>query len=266
MKWTLDRNLVLLVSIAALHSACGNGPDVDIGHTAAQLSDFAAKWDGYAEAKTFDPGGSDRVRLVLDPSGAGTLEVGDGAALPTPTTAEGGYLLEDKGLDGIGAVDELVREGFKFPVHEARVESGRIRLGIDPHEILGAWCSLTPPFVNSVVASGYSCGTAASGTNTDDQGNTVCIYSTGGGPGQAQSDVVVDCGIMYTCMAYDQPCTCTASACGPHVVPAGASLDRYDAMVDAAISQDGQTLTGTLAIKSSSGDTSRITVRMQKSP
>ena len=265
MKWTLDRNLVLLVSIAAFHSACGNGRDVDIGHTAAQLSDFAATWDGYAEAKTFDPGGSDRVRLVLDPSGVGTLEVGDGAALPTPTTAEGGYLLEDKGLDGIGGVDELVREGFKFPVHEARVESGRIRLGIDPHEIFGAWCSLTPPFVNSGAASGYSCGPAVSGTNTDDQGNTVCIYSTGGGPEQAQSEVVVDCGIMYTCMAYN-PCTCTASACGPRVVPAGTLLDRYDAMVDAAISQDGQTLTGTLAIKSSSGDTSRITVRMQKSP
>ena len=33
--------------------ACSDGPPVDIGHGQALISDYAASWDGYAEAYTF---------------------------------------------------------------------------------------------------------------------------------------------------------------------------------------------------------------------
>ncbi|HEY4185772.1 MAG TPA: hypothetical protein VGP07_11940 [Polyangia bacterium] len=83
----------------------------------------------------------------------------------------------------------------------------------------------------------------------------------------SHNDIVpVDCGIYSLCVG-GGPCTCTATACGSHVMPSdGTSLDNYRVMVDAAIDQSGTSLTGTLAIKDSAGTVNRITIRLQKNP
>jgi len=221
----------------------------------AELSDYAASWDGYGEAASFPESGSDRVRLVLHANGEGTLEVGDAAPLPPPTQAEGGYLM-NSGTGGNAGTEGAFRDGFKYPVHEARVEAGRIRFGIDPLDLYGAWCALVPPMPNDGVPSGYACGTPSSGMNSPpDQ----CFFYT-------PQETPVDCGIYRMCM-YGGPCTCTASACGPHVTPSdGMSLENYIVVVDAAIDSAGTSLTGTLAIKEDGGSTNRITIRMQRAP
>ncbi|HEY4392953.1 MAG TPA: hypothetical protein VGP64_02775, partial [Polyangia bacterium] len=84
----------LVLSAAGFLGACSGNTPVNIGNTSmigAQLSDYAASWDGFAETYTFSPDGSDRVRLTLDASGQGTLEIGDAALLPPPTDPNVGY-------------------------------------------------------------------------------------------------------------------------------------------------------------------------------
>src|SRR5450432_936374 len=94
MKNVGSRALVALLCGAGFSAACSGGGAVNIGNTAvigSQLSDYAASWDGYAEAYTFMPDGSDRVRLTIDANGQGTLEVGNAALLPPPTDPNVGY-------------------------------------------------------------------------------------------------------------------------------------------------------------------------------
>ena len=82
--------LLCLLPLALVPAACSDGNPVDLGHREAQLSDYAATWDGYAEAYTFREGSSDRVRITLDATGVGTLEVGDAPLDPVPTDPEVG--------------------------------------------------------------------------------------------------------------------------------------------------------------------------------
>ena len=250
--------ILWLIPLAWAPAACSTDGPIDIGRDVAELSDYAANWDGYGEAASFPEAGSDRVRLVLHANGEGTLELGDAAPLPPPTQAEGGYLM-GTGTGGNAGTADAFRDGFKYPVHEARVEAGRIRFGIDPLDLYGAWCALVPPVRNEVAPSGYACGSSRSGMDSSPE---ACFFY--GDPMSLES-MAVDCGIYRMCM-YGGPCTCTASACGAHVTPSdGMSLDNYAIVVDAAIDPAGTALTGTLAIKDS-GTTNRITIRMQRAP
>lgn len=250
--------IVSAASLVAGAGACGGEPPrVDLGSNVAKLSDYAASWDGYAEAEKFPTGNSDRVRLLLDATGAGTLEVGEGAPLPVPTQAEGGYL-----TDGVMHAQEdiaLFRDGFKYPVHAARVDAGRIRLGIDPLEIFGAWCAFAPPVTNSGVPSGYSCAAEGGGFSFDPM---VCDYQYTDANGVHQM-ITVDCGIYLTCIGRN-PCTCSATSCGPHVIEGDVGdPDAYPIVIDGAIDATGSSVTGTLAIKDG-GTTERITIRLHK--
>jgi hypothetical protein len=263
MSKSIASKILWLVPLAWAPGACSTDGPVDIGHDVAELSDYAASWDGYGEAVSFPEAGSDRVRLILNANGEGTLELGDAPPLPSPTQAEGGYLV-DNGKFGAGEMANAFRDGFKYPVHEARVEAGRIRFGIDPLDIYGAWCALVPPVPNPQVPSGYACGPGGGGRST---GLDTCYFGfPSGDPMVPDSvNVPVDCGIFELCIGAG-PCTCTASACAPHVTPSDAnSLANYHVIVDAAVDPAGTTLTGTLAIGSDpSGE--RITIRMQRAP
>jgi hypothetical protein len=258
MNKRIGFKLMLLLPVFYGFNACGDGK-VDIGNTTAQLSDYAAGWDGYAEAATFPTGGSDRVRLQLDAAGQGTLRLGDAALLPPPTMAAGGYLLPPGGAAGATGTQDEFRDGFEYPVHDARVETGRIRFGIDPLDLFAAWCALTPSYPNAAEPSGYGCGTGAGVSSADG-----CAFED---VSQTPNvSIPVDCGIYQMCRG-PGVCTCTASACAGHVTPApGGTLDNYQVLVDGAIESDGVSLTGTLAIKDGSTVSQRITIRLQRNP
>jgi hypothetical protein len=262
---SLAAKLVWLLPLTVAPGACSTDAPVDIGHDVAKLSDYAANWDGYAEAATFPKGGSDRVRLRLDDTGEGTLEIGDAPRVPVPTQAEGGYLLDDvdnKGAGGAGGASGAFRDGFQYPVHQARVEAGRIRFGIDPLDLYGAWCKFVSPVVNETAPSGYACG-ASGGSRSLDKSPNECEFQTASGDPTQPNRIPVDCGIYDLCVG-PGVCTCTSTACGPHVIPTdGTSLDAYPIVVDAAIDATGTSLTGTLAMKSGE-TTERITIRMLK--
>src|SRR5262245_9474401 len=76
-------------ALMLLSVACSGG-DPTVTTSGNQVSDYAATWDGYAEAFTFEDG-SDRVRLTIHANGEGTIEVGDSAPLPPPTDPNVGY-------------------------------------------------------------------------------------------------------------------------------------------------------------------------------
>ena len=273
--------LLTVFTLGCAFTACGNDGQVDIGHDVARLADYGASWDGYGEAASFPVSGSDRVRLTLDGNGHGTLRLGDAALLAPPTKAEGGYLLDpnNNGAGGSGGAGGAFRDGFEYPVHDARVEAGRIRFGIDPLDLYGAWCAFVPPVANDLTPSGYACGSDGGGMSFGD-GTTppTCEYQFPSddpvNPAPSNDPVnprglslprrvSVDCGIYALCIG-EGVCTCTATSCGAHVTPApGGILDNYQVLVDAAIDADGTSLTGTLAVKNSDSY-DRITIRMRK--
>jgi hypothetical protein len=254
--------ILWLVPLAWAPGACSSDGPVDIGHNVAELSDYAASWDGYAEATSFPKSGSDRVRLILHPDGEGTLEIGDAPPVPPPTQAEGGYLLA--GVGGAeGSLEEAFRDGFKYPVHEARVEAGRIRFGISPWDLYGAWCALVPPVPNAEAPSGYACGASGGSMSYMPE---ACSFSYPTADPRVSDQVPVDCGIFELCVG-GRTCTCTATTCGARVTPSdGVSLDAYSVVLDAALDATGTTLMGTLAIKDGESKVDRITIRMAKAP
>src|SRR4051812_34615530 len=91
------RNVLLLVALASPF-ACSSATsrtseepiDIAKGRIGERLEDYAAHWEGYAEANSFADG-SDKVRITLDASGDGTLEIGDSAPMPPATDPSVGY-------------------------------------------------------------------------------------------------------------------------------------------------------------------------------
>ena len=111
-----------------LRSPARTAGAVNIGNTTAvgsQLSDYAATWDGYAEATTFSDG-SDHVRLTIDASGQGSLVVGDSAPLPAPTDPTVGY------PPGAGNEFQTGSINPPFPWVPLPAPRGRGRFGSDP--------------------------------------------------------------------------------------------------------------------------------------
>jgi hypothetical protein len=283
MKKVGVRTLAALVCGAGFSAACsGGGGTVNIGNTNAvgsELSDYAASWDGYAEAYTFGPDGSDRVRLTIAANGQGTFQVGNAALLPSPTDPNVGYPAgqPDPLTPNWGALSG----GVLYPIYAARVQESRIQAGLKPNDFYGAWCALQTPYYvltgymssgglpdagggfggaggGFIPTFGYFCvpGTAASisGTGADEQCTLRNDSIDGGSANQP-----VDCGKYALCT--QNACTCTATSCS--VVPAvaaGAIPSDYPVELDAALDSTGKTLTGTLAISTNL----RVTVVLQK--
>ena len=152
MKNVRTRALLALLCGAGFSLACSGGGAVNIGNTnvvGSQLSDYAATWDGYAEAYNFMPDGSDRVRLTIAANGQGTLEVGNAALLATA----------DRSERRISAGRRRRRPGPLSPAHwrahrgiplsDLRARRCR-RIGFSwgqPRDLYAAWCALqTRPF------------------------------------------------------------------------------------------------------------------------
>jgi hypothetical protein len=269
---------------AGIPLGCSGGGAVNIGNTNAvgsQLSDYAASWEGYAEAYTFMPDSSDRVRLTIGANGQGTVEVGDTALLPPPTDPNVGYPSPgEPQKDGYGLNSGLAG-GVLYPIYAARVQESRIQAGLKPNDYYGAWCALQTPYhvltgymsggivpddggyggapdAGLVPTYGYSCvpgsGGGSSGSGADQQ----CFAQNSSVDG-GYTDYPVDCGKFTLCTS--GVCACTATSCtSSPVVAAGAIPSGYPVALDAALDSTGKTLTGTLALST----TLRVTIVLTK--
>ena len=294
MKNVRTRALLALLWCAGIPLACSGGGAVNIGNTNAvgsQLSDYAATWDGYAEAYTFMPDGSDRVRLTIAANGQGTFEVGNAALLQPPTDPNVGYPPGEP--DPVIGPNPGLSGGALYPIYAARVQENRIQAGLKPNDYYGAWCTLQTPYrvlegYTSSSVQGQDGGQAGvdGGRPSDDGGQPGagglvpifdyrCLPSLGGGvSGEGTAEVCsiqidstdgsvsfqsVDCGKEGLCAR--NVCACTETLCtASPVVPAGTLPSGYPVELDAALDSTGKTLTGTLALSTDL----RVTVVLTK--
>lgn len=252
----------LVLGAAGWLGCSGSGSNVNIGDTSvvgAQLSDYAASWDGYAQAYSFFPNGSDRVRLTIDAHGHGNLRVGDGALLPAPTDPEH---FDPENIVALPQWSDLV-EGGLYPAHAAQVQAGRIQFGINPWDLEAAWCALQTPYPASIggginISDGgqvqehydYTCSppyTAGAGTGTD------CSYTDAAGETHP-----ISCAKFWLCQGITA-CACTSTGCAGRTLSYATTANEYPDEFDAALDARGRTLTGTLNL-----DGNRITVVMQR--
>jgi hypothetical protein len=233
---------VFMGTLALATAGCGGGSTGNGGTTGYSLVDYVARWDGYAEAFTFRDG-SDRVRLVLNANGEGTLQVGDA---PLASAATDPTL----GPPGVWDVPHsyayaYLNPGFLYPVYQPNVEAKRIRLGADYHDAWRDWCAMQTP-VYSEQLGDYSC--APDLTIGDDTG---CFYTDAATGALVQIDCLraAFCETVSPCTCGTRPtpmlCACTANGCeAPRTTATGA----YFVKIDAALEDDGASLVGTLAI------------------
>jgi len=234
--------LAAIISLAWIPLACSNEGTVDIGeHVGAKLSDYAASWDGYAEAYTFDDG-SDRVRLVLAADGTGSARVGDKQLYAAASEALVAYPPGDT-VDNLTTPDPAgIRAGFAYPAHDTRLEESRIRLGLQPNDPYAGWCALQTPYYDAV-NNDFSCYRWPE-LEYEDLTTDTCTLQFADGTTQT-----VSCAAEFLCQAR---CACSASGCGG---PTGAASVEIDAALDTA----GTSLVGTLSMAGQ-----RITIRLHK--
>ena len=221
-----------LLPLLTFASACGGDP-VDIGDdqtakTGETMSDFAAKWVGYAQAHTFWQG-SDAIRITLDENGEGTLEVGEAPPLPPATNPDVGYPEGEEGSPTHANV--LLRSGFSYSVEGATVEDRRLRLGINLYELYDGWCEMQTAYLDEA-SSTYHCLPNSSGGADDGQ----CFLDDP----ETGEPIYVDCVKIGMCMGGDV-CSCTAEGCN-------ARFETRSVRLDAALESAGDELEGTLTV------------------
>lgn len=154
----------VLVTLTASTLACSSGDPVSIGNdhqttakTGEFLADYGGVWDGYVEGGR-GPAGSDLVHVTLDENGQGYIAFGDGTTWEAPTDPDAEYPADREPGAHTGA-DLGVRAGFHYTVHNAMVESRRIRFDTEAAESLKAWCELQTSYANTTDDGGtyYSC-------------------------------------------------------------------------------------------------------------
>ena len=258
MKNERTLTLVALLCGAGAPLACSGGA-VNIGNTNAigsELSDYAAVWDGYAEAFSFWPDGSDRVRVTIDGSGQGTVEIGDAALLAPPTDPNLGFPpdsapFKQPVVSGKGTQTALF-EGFLYPLHAAAVNTDRIQLGLDPNDVYTTWCPLQTSYpAQPGTDFPYACLPLNGATYIPDQG---CFVTQADGTTQS-----VDCTKLNLCL--NMACSCTATACTASTVADGTPVGQYPVELDGALDSSGTTLTGTLRLGPGAGG---VTVVLKK--
>ncbi len=284
MKKTRLLSQALVLCAAGPLVAC-SGDKANIGNTNAigsQLSDYAATWDGYAEAYTFAPDNSDHVRLTIAANGQGTLEVGNQPLVLPATDPNLGYPPSNENPKD--TVTPPIWEGVQYPIYGAQVQADRIQVGIKPNDYYASWCALQTPFAYVIETTigtfdGGPPGKVYTETLVPVDGGApdasgvmymACPFQGGGAsnPGTPQQmctgdlngqQTPVDCGKFYLCTM--MVCGCTAGGCtSSPLVAAGSAPSQYPVELDAALDSSGKTMTGTLALSTSL----RITVVLTK--
>lgn len=220
------KTTAILLTLSTVFTACGGQGELDVGDEpkvlGQELSDYSAVWDGYAEAFTFAGDGTDRVRLTLDEIGNGTIRFGEEALIPPATDPDEAYpppwSSSENYYDG-------VQTGFEFPIFGAVVTSSRLQFQFRTSMVKESWCALREPDP----VPGWRCDQAR-GERTDPvTGEIECHYDTPDG------EVAFDCLAVSQC----QSCECDEVTCR-------AKHDWQAGPFDAALSNDGDSLEGTL--------------------
>jgi hypothetical protein len=230
MKKTMGTAAAMFMVASSALCACSGsdkslGTDDPVG-TTMSLEDFAASWDGYIEAYDM-PTGSDRVHIVLDEQGQGTVKFGDGDALPPPTDPDTAYPPA-----GVTANNAGVNERIAYPVYEPQLDDTRLRLKIDVLYPYKDWCELQTPIYDEV-SDVYRCIPSVPATSIPDQG---CYLSPGGDPNSGER-VPIDCAKIDLCIG---PCMCTQSSC--------AITEPNPIKIDGALTDNGDTFEGTILL------------------
>jgi hypothetical protein len=245
------------VTVLVLSSTLGcSSEPADLGNdkTGENLGDYAGSWAGYAEAYEFG-GVSDRVRVVLDASGVGTIEFGDGPAVPAPDP-DIGYMVDHRTSFILQGQDlNAVRVGFPYAVRSSTVEVKRLRLGIDPRELYQAWCQLQTSYLDEAMDR-YTCLPEASGIGPL-QCPAPALETECCGTRASGLSVREDCGKMALCST--AVCDCTAAGCDI-VMETGAPVSSYHTRLDAALQAGATELVGTLALD----DETSVNVRLAR--
>ena len=234
--------LTLLLISAASASACSSGAPVDLGENdGSQLSEYAASWDGYVEAFTFPKGNSGRIRLILDAAGSGTLEVGDAPLFPPPSDPTVGYPVGEL-PDGT----HRLRDGFRYPIHEARVEAKRIQFWVDRLEPFKSWCESQTPSLQ--IGGGYACLPDSIASEVQEDPSLPCFIIL-----PTEERMQIDCGKWRLCA--QGFCKCDASSC---------TSNDWDTRIpfDAALEGSGSRMVGTLVLREDQHQ--RFTVRLER--
>lgn len=228
----------LLVSFA-LYGCSSQAANVGDGAAVdkSALESYVAHWDGYVEAYQF-PSGTDRVRIVLNEDGTGYLQVGDGDLLAPVTTTDG---FPDEMVEG----ESWLWDKREYPLVGTRVSADRLHFVVHPTAPYGAWCALqTPNLISGTAENGeYAC-LHGNGISSSSGSNT--CYDT------IDNSAPVDCSWAYLCFT----CTCTKSACTNQTDP------YFDIEVDAALSDDGTKLEGTIVVDKA--DAGARTIRLKR--
>jgi len=234
--------------------ACSSDHSVNIGGdgdsataaTGEYLKDYAATWDGYAEAYEF-PSGSSRVRITLDEHGHGTVRFGEQELAAPPTDPDSAPPVSQSNGNLLGVP---LNEDFLYTVEESQVSDQRIQFGVSNEERIKDWCELQTPTVwlngGTMDEGQYSCLPNGS-VRASDSG---CAFDSGSGAEP------MDCGKVALCRVPDVGCSCDAQGCG---VTSPSELAEYPTRVDAALDDHGRTLLGTLLIGSE-----RVSVRLTR--
>ncbi|MBN1611900.1 MAG: hypothetical protein JW940_35040 [Polyangiaceae bacterium] len=234
MRKTMGTAAVILVAASAALCACSDsekslGTD-DPVDTTLSLEDFAANWDGYIEAYSL-PSGSDRIRVVLDEQGQGTVLFGDGDALAPPTDPDAAYPPSAAGDEYAKPGFDRVYERIAYPVHGTQLDDTRLRLEIHSYDAVSDWCALQTPFYDAQNDM-YFCVPNTGGGYEEGTG---CFYN-----GPNGEHIAVSCAKEDLCWG---PCTCTQASCS---VTQGTVVK-----LDGALSDDGTKLEGTIVLNNS---------------
>jgi hypothetical protein len=208
------------------------------------LSDYAATWEGYAEAYQFGPNQEfgDNILLSLDANGVGHLRVGNAALAASATDPDAVYppsVGPDTRFGGDpGSYIALgFPSGVDYPLNNVGITEARLKFDISTNDAIASWCSLQTPYEDG--ASGnYACVPNAPYGG----GSNGCYLSIDG------IDQPTSCFKIAACHL---GCDCDEAGC---TAVAGAQVS-----FDAVLEDDGETLTGTLVFGSE-----RIAVRMTR--
>jgi len=266
------RRPTFMVLLAGLGAAvgCSDGSEVNIGNTQSlggKLSDYAATWDGYAEAYTFPPSSSDHIHLVIAADGTGSMQVGSDPLLPAATDPDVGYPPNAPADPNavIGGVMSGLAGGVLYPLHASQVQTNRIQIGLQPHDYYDGLCALQtsyqvlygwtgPDMVPNYV---YSCLPGGGGGESLDTNPPQCNVQIDA-PDGSYTQQPVDCGKYALCLG--RVCDCNETSCSSSpAMPADATPPQYPTELDAALDSSGTSMTGTLNL-----DGMRITVHLQR--
>lgn len=198
--------------------------------------------------------GVERIELVLEGTGAGTLRFGDEEYFPTISDPDATFLtIGSHDASGVFGYEHLGQHmGFAYSVIAENGRSSEMSFHISTMQAFEDWCALQSPVASPLGRACYACMAdegvyslvtephSEDGVVTDECGPQIGCYAGVSETGDAEELERVDCGRFELCIApYHNACNCTAEECFANVevrdqlteYPYSVSLDPVDTSV-----------------------------------